>query len=80
VSDDRPALTPAPDELVALVVATRSADRPIDPADLRGAITAATTAGKSWDWVLHEVTVMARTGGDPRDIRNALHPGRRTPR
>lgn len=78
MSTDRPTLTPAPDELVALVCATRHADRPIDPRDLRGAITAATTAGKSWEWTLHEVMLMARTGGQPRDIRAALTPNPKT--
>jgi hypothetical protein len=63
-----PALTPAPAELAALACATRP---DLDPDDIRGAITALTTAGWHWARVQTAVIVMCNRGEHPSDLRAA---------
>lgn len=63
-----PELTPAPAELAALAAATRP---DLDADDVRGAITALTTAGWHWARIQLAVIVMCNRGETPHDLRAA---------
>lgn len=63
-----PELTPAPAELAALAATVRT---DLDPDDIRGAITALTTAGWHWPRVQLAVVLMLNHGETPHDLRAA---------
>lgn len=70
-----PQLTPAPAELAHYATTTRP---DLTEDDVRGAITALTTAGWHWARVQTAVIVMCNRGETPSDLRAAARTGRTT--